>query len=71
VHVVLLYCFLSACCTAAGCWQIHADAVMTYPQLTAAAQRLRRHLRHNWRRLDGLMQEVRCMTDFLSNAQQV
>jgi len=51
--------------------RIHADAVMTYPELAALAKRLHKHLKTSWRRLDDLLQEVRCMTDFLSLTQQV
>jgi U3 small nucleolar RNA-associated protein 21 len=50
--------------------QIHGDTLMRHPSLLAAIQRLQRRLRSTWLRLDDLLQNVRCMVDFLSNAQQ-
>lgn len=49
--------------------QVHADALLTYPDLTAAAARLRRHLKASWQRLDDLLEGVRAMTDWLNNTQ--
>jgi hypothetical protein len=58
-HHVVLICVL----------QVHADALLTYPALTAAAARLRRHLKAGWQRLDDLLEGVRAMTDWLNNTQ--
>jgi hypothetical protein len=49
--------------------QVHADALLTYPALTSAAARLRRHLKSGWQRLDNLLEGVRAMTDWLNNTQ--
>jgi hypothetical protein len=50
--------------------QIHGDTLMRHPTLLAALERLQRRLRGTWLRLDDLLQNVRCMVDFVSNAQQ-
>lgn len=50
--------------------QIHGDSLLTYPALQAPAERLERKLRPVWLRLDDLLHNVRCMVDFISNAQQ-
>jgi hypothetical protein len=50
--------------------QIHGDSLLTYPALQAPAERLQRKLRPVWLRLDDLLHNVRCMVDFISNAQQ-
>jgi hypothetical protein len=42
---------------------------MRHPSLLAAVQRLQRRLRSTWLRLDDLLQNVRCMVDFVSSAQ--
>jgi hypothetical protein len=52
------------------CWQVHGDSLLTYPALRAPAERLQRKLRPVWLRLDDLLHNVRCMVDFVSNAQQ-
>ncbi|KAF6265106.1 WD40 repeat-like protein [Scenedesmus sp. NREL 46B-D3] len=49
---------------------VHGDTLMRHPSLLAALQRLQRRLRGTWLRLDDLLQNVRCMVDFVSNAQQ-
>jgi U3 small nucleolar RNA-associated protein 21 len=50
--------------------QIHGDTLMRHPTLLAGLERLQRRLRGTWLRLDDLLQNVRCMVDFVSNAQQ-
>jgi hypothetical protein len=50
--------------------QIHGDTLMRHPTLLAGLQRLQRRLRGTWLRLDHLLQNVRCMVDFVSNTQQ-
>lgn len=52
------------------CLQVHGDALLTYPALRGPAERLQRKLRPVWLRLDNLLHNVRCMVDFISNAQQ-
>jgi len=51
--------------------QIHGDSLLTYPALLGPAERLQRKLRPVWLRLDDLLHNVRCMVDFVSNAQQL
>jgi hypothetical protein len=43
---------------------------MSQPGLLPVAERLQRKLRPTWLRLDDLLQNVRCMVEFVSNAQQ-
>lgn len=50
--------------------QIHGDTLMRHASLLSAVQRLQRRLRGTWLRLDELLQNVRCMVDFIGNAQQ-
>ncbi|WIA38106.1 hypothetical protein OEZ86_001468 [Tetradesmus obliquus] len=49
---------------------IHGDTLMRHASLLSAVQRLQRRLRGTWLRLDELLQNVRCMVDFIGNAQQ-
>lgn len=49
--------------------QIHGDTLMRHSSLLVALQRLQRKLRSTWLRLDDLLQNVRCMVDFVSHAQ--
>jgi hypothetical protein len=58
----LLFLLLPAC-------QVHGDTLMRQPLLLVASDRLRRKLAPLWLRLDDMMHNIRCMVDFVSNAQ--
>jgi hypothetical protein len=48
---------------------VHGEAIMEQRLLKDAAQRLKARLQGDWRRLDELLQGVRCMVDFFGNLQ--
>jgi hypothetical protein len=48
---------------------VHAETIAEQPELAAAAARTQDRLAATWRRLDGLMQSVRCIIGFLGNRQ--
>ncbi|KAF8055387.1 WDR36 [Scenedesmus sp. PABB004] len=48
---------------------VHAEALTRHAPLLDAATRLGRKLRATWLRLEGLLQSVRCMADFVGNVQ--
>jgi hypothetical protein len=47
--------------------QVHGDTIAEHEELAERAQRAQQRLAATWRRLDGLMQSVRCMVGFLGN----
>ena len=49
--------------------QVHGDAVAERPLLRDAARRLLGRLKPVWGRLDGLLQDVRCMVGYFGNLQ--
>lgn len=49
--------------------QVHGDVIAEHAELAECAQRTQQRLAATWRRLDGLMQSVRCMVGFLGNLQ--
>lgn len=48
---------------------VHGDVIAAHPELAERAQRTQQRLAATWRRLDGLLQSVRCMVGFLGNLQ--
>jgi hypothetical protein len=49
--------------------KVHADIIMARPDLRIKAADVERRLSATWRRLDDLLQGVRCMVDFFGNLQ--
>ena len=49
---------------------VHGDVMAAQPALLERAGRLRARLAASWRRVDRLMQSVRCTVGFLGNLQQ-
>lgn len=48
---------------------VHGDVIAAHPELAERAQRMQQRLTASWRRLDSLLQSVRCMVGFLGNQQ--
>lgn len=48
---------------------VHGDVIAAHAELAERAQRTQQRLAASWRRLDGLLQSVRCMVGFLGNLQ--
>jgi U3 small nucleolar RNA-associated protein 21 len=53
----------------AAALRVHGEAVAERPALRAAAARVEARVGAAWRRLDGLLQHVRCMVGLLGNLQ--
>ncbi|GAX75096.1 hypothetical protein CEUSTIGMA_g2540.t1 [Chlamydomonas eustigma] len=49
--------------------QIHGDSIMSHPQLVVIAQSLLKSLKPAWGKVEGLIQDVRCMVQFFGNLQ--
>lgn len=49
--------------------QVHGDSIMQAPTLRQRAERIHARLGASWRRVDGLLQGVRCMLGLLGNMQ--
>lgn len=49
--------------------RVHGDAIVAHPRLKEAAVRVEKRLQATWTRLDGLLQNVRCMVGFFGNLQ--
>ena len=48
---------------------MHGDTIMLHPELVAEARRLQAALRPAWGRVEGLLQDVRCMVQYFGNLQ--
>jgi hypothetical protein len=49
--------------------QVHGDTIMSHAALLEVAQALRSALRPAWKRVDGMLQDVRCMVSYFGNLQ--
>ena len=49
--------------------QVHGDTILQSRALRERAQRIRARVGSSWRRVDGLLQGVRCMLGLLGNMQ--
>jgi hypothetical protein len=48
---------------------VHGEAITRHVQLAEAAARIQERLKVTWARVDGLMQNVRCMVSYFGNLQ--
>jgi U3 small nucleolar RNA-associated protein 21 len=49
--------------------QLHGDSIIQSASLRQRAESIRGQLRATWSRVDGLLQNVRCMVGFFGNLQ--
>ena len=49
--------------------RVHGDAIAAHAPLRERAARVERRLQATWSRLDGLLQNVRCMVSYFGNLQ--
>jgi hypothetical protein len=49
--------------------QVHGDTIMAHLQLVEQARSLQTALKPAWQRLEGVMQDVRCMVQYFGNLQ--
>lgn len=49
--------------------RVHGDAIVAHAPLKERAVRVEKRLQATWSRLDGLLQNVRCMVGFFGNLQ--
>lgn len=49
--------------------QVHGETIMQHAELLEAAEKLQAALKPAWQRVEGLLQGVRCMVQYLGNLQ--
>lgn len=49
--------------------RVHGDAIVAHAPLKERAARVEKRLQATWTRLDGLLQNVRCMVSFFGDLQ--